>query len=154
MYVRTRCLYIVASPCWGYGFVTQTWLGDDANGKLCRSNVTFISDRSTTAWLVARWHRVEILISGLNPPGRSLSQFWCDSAPLWHHWIVIYMFPSVTCAFLRAGSLGIQDLSSPLQNMIGFGDILVLLIWRDVTTHGDWEAKHLWEFIGIESSPS
>jgi hypothetical protein len=69
----------VVSPCWGYGFMTQTWLSDNAKEKLCRSNVTFILERSTTAWQVARWHKVETLISGLNPPGRSLSQFWCDS---------------------------------------------------------------------------
>jgi hypothetical protein len=70
---------VVLSPCWGYGFVTQTWLSDDAKEKLCRSNVTFISERSTTAGQVARWRRIETLISGLKPPGRSLSQFWCDS---------------------------------------------------------------------------
>jgi hypothetical protein len=28
--------------------VTQTWLSDHAKEKLCRSNVTFISGRSTT----------------------------------------------------------------------------------------------------------
>jgi hypothetical protein len=61
----------VVSLCWGYGFVTQTWLSDNAKEKLCRSNVTFISDRSTTAWQVARRRRIETLISGLNPPGRS-----------------------------------------------------------------------------------
>jgi hypothetical protein len=58
------------------------WLSDDAKEKLCRSNVTFISERSTTALQVVRWRRVETLISGLNPPGHSLSQFWCDSGGL------------------------------------------------------------------------
>jgi hypothetical protein len=28
---------------------TGSWLSDDAKEKLCRSNMTFISDRSTTA---------------------------------------------------------------------------------------------------------
>jgi hypothetical protein len=71
--------HCVVSPSWVYGFVIQTCLSDDAKEKLCRSIVNFISDRSTTAWQVARWRRVKNLISGLNTPGGSLSQFWCDS---------------------------------------------------------------------------
>jgi hypothetical protein len=77
--------------------------------KLCRSNVTFISDQSTTAWQVVRWHRVETLISELNPPGCSLSQFWCDSGGPSGTLGLLYTFPSVPCAFLcaflRAGFL-------------------------------------------------
>jgi hypothetical protein len=110
--------FIVVSPCWGYGFVTQTWLSDDAKEKLCRSNVTFISDRSTTAWLEARWHRVETLTSGLNPPGRGLSQFWCNSGGYSGTLRLLYMFPSAPCAFLGVGFLGIKAPSSPLCSMI------------------------------------
>jgi hypothetical protein len=89
---------LVVSPCWGYGFVTQMWLSDDTKKKLCKSNVTFILDWSTTAWQVARWHRAETLISGLNPPGQSLSVLmWLSLWSLWHPWTVIYLSKHAVC---------------------------------------------------------
>jgi hypothetical protein len=104
--MKVQCWRLLLCPWnWGYRFVTQTWLRDDAKEKLCSSNMTFISEQSTTAWQVVRWRRVETLISGLNPPGRSLSQFWCDSGPSGTLGL-LYSFPSMPCAFLRAGVLG------------------------------------------------
>jgi hypothetical protein len=70
--------------------------------KLFRTNVTFISDRSTTALQVARWPTVETLILGLNPPGLSLSQSSCDSCGNSGTLGLLYIFPSVPFAFLWA----------------------------------------------------
>jgi hypothetical protein len=127
---------IVVSPCWGYRFMTQMWLSDDAKEKLCRSNVTFISDQSTTAWQVARWRRVETLISGLNPPGCSPSQIWCDSRHPSGTLGLLYSFPSMPCAFLRAGVLENKLQVSHYAIWYRVCDILLLLTWQDTTTRG------------------
>jgi hypothetical protein len=164
-----RWYWIVVSPCWGYGFVTQTWLSDDAKEKLCRSNMTFISELSTTAWQVARWNRVETLISGLNPPGRSLSQFWYDSgdsvsqcilqlsfrSAKFPHGIeplvgtpdqifgtlgLLYSFPSVPCVFLMAGVLE-NKLQVP-SYAICYG------VWLRIVTTDMTRRHHTWLLSG------
>jgi hypothetical protein len=89
------------------------------------------TERSTTAWQVARWRNEETLISVLKPPGLSLSQFWYDCGRFSGTLGLLYRFPSVPCAFLRAGVLENKLQVPPCAVWYG-----VLMTWQDATTHG------------------
>jgi hypothetical protein len=79
---------------------------------------------SKTASQVARWRIIETLISGLNPPGRSLSYFWRDCGNISGTLGLLCRFPSVPwaflCSFFKAGVSEYKLQVPPMQYDKGF----------------------------------